>query len=92
MVNCTGAYHFGDRDFHCWNSAGHGEINLEKAIYLSCNIYFYHLMQKLSLADWKQLAEKFGLAVHAVGVGERATDLQLFEPKFSARSLLGLET
>ena len=37
------------------------------------------------------LAEKFGLAVHAVGVGEGATDLQLFDPRFFARSLLGLE-
>ena len=59
-VNCSGVYHFGDRDFHCWNTAGHGEINLDKAIYHSCNVYFYHLMQKLSLSDWKELAEKFG--------------------------------
>ena len=59
-VNCSGVYHFGDRDFHCWNSAGHGKINLEKAIYQSCNIYFYHLVQKLSLSDWKEFAEKFG--------------------------------
>ena len=59
-VNCNGVYHFGDRDFHCWNTAGLGEINLDKAIYQSCNVYFYRLMQKLSLSDWKELAEKFG--------------------------------
>ena len=60
IVNCNGVYHYGDRNFHCWNVEGHGEVALNKAIYQSCNIYFYHLMQKLSLNEWKELAEKFG--------------------------------
>ena len=30
-VNCSGVYYFGDRNFHCWNIDGHGEINLDKA-------------------------------------------------------------
>ncbi len=38
------------------------------------------------------LAEKFGLPVHAVGVGEAAEDLRPFEPRDFARSLMGLET
>jgi fused signal recognition particle receptor len=37
------------------------------------------------------LAEKFGLPVHAIGVGETAEDLQPFEPMAFARNLLGLE-
>jgi len=37
------------------------------------------------------LAEKFGLPVHAVGVGEGADDLRPFEPAAFARSLMGLE-
>ncbi len=37
------------------------------------------------------LAEKFGLPVHAVGVGEQADDLRPFEAKDFARSLMGLE-
>jgi len=72
-VNCNGVYHFGDRNFHCWNIEGHGEVDLDKAIYQSCNIYFYHLMQKLSLSDWKEFAEKFGFG-YTTGVdlyGER---------------------
>ena len=59
-VNCNGVYHLGDRDFHCWNTEGHGEVNMNKALRQSCNIFFYHLMQKLSLSDWKEMAEKFG--------------------------------
>ena len=59
-VNCNGVYHFGDRDFHCWNNAGHGIVNMDKAILQSCNIYFYHLIQKLSFNNWKAMAENFG--------------------------------
>ncbi len=36
------------------------------------------------------LAEKFGLPVHAVGVGEGVDDLRPFEAKVFARSLMGL--
>ncbi|PPR38170.1 MAG: Signal recognition particle receptor FtsY [Alphaproteobacteria bacterium MarineAlpha6_Bin4] len=37
------------------------------------------------------LAEKFGLPVHAIGVGEKIEDLQSFEAKEFADSLMGLE-
>ena len=59
-VNCNGVYHLGDRDFHCWNNAGHGIVNMDKAIFQSCNIYFYHLIKKLSFSNWKAMAENFG--------------------------------
>ena len=59
-VNCNGVYHLGDRDFHCWNNAGHGIVNMDKAIFQSCNIYFYHLIQKLSFNNWEAMGENFG--------------------------------
>ncbi|MEQ8966278.1 MAG: signal recognition particle-docking protein FtsY [Azospirillaceae bacterium] len=37
------------------------------------------------------LADKFGLPVHAIGVGEGIDDLQPFDPDQYARSLMGLE-
>jgi len=37
------------------------------------------------------LAEKFGLPVHAIGVGEKAEDLRPFEADAFARSLVGME-
>jgi len=37
------------------------------------------------------LAEKFGLPVHAIGIGEQADDLQSFDARDFARSLLDLE-
>jgi fused signal recognition particle receptor len=38
------------------------------------------------------LAERFGLPVHAIGVGEQADDLRPFEGRTFARSLLGLDS
>jgi fused signal recognition particle receptor len=38
------------------------------------------------------LAQEFGLPVHAVGVGERASDLRPFEPLAFARGLVGIES
>src|SRR6185437_13075082 len=37
------------------------------------------------------LAEKYGIAVHYIGVGESADDLRPFEAEAFARSLVGLE-
>jgi len=38
------------------------------------------------------LAEKFGLPIHAVGVGEGEEDLQAFDAGIFARNLLGLNS
>ncbi len=37
-------------------------------------------------------AEKFGLPVHAIGVGEAIEDLQAFDAKDFARTLVGIES
>jgi fused signal recognition particle receptor len=37
------------------------------------------------------LAERFGLPVHAVGIGERVDDLRPFAARDFARSLMGLQ-
>ena len=37
------------------------------------------------------LADKFGLPIHAIGVGEQIDDLQAFDPEDFARALVGLE-
>ncbi len=59
-VECTGVYELGDRIYHCWKEIGHGEMNLESAIAQSCNIYFYHFVQRLSLDEWSVACRSFG--------------------------------
>ncbi len=59
-ANCTGKYFFGDREFGCWNEEGHGDVNLQEAIAQSCNVYFYKVIQKLSITEWSETCRQFG--------------------------------
>jgi len=38
---CSGELRLGRRKFRCWNSYGHGEVNIRRAISESCDDYFY---------------------------------------------------
>jgi penicillin-binding protein 2 len=49
-VPCTGGYMFGTRYFRCWESRGHGDISLSRAIEVSCDVFFYQLGLKLGLS------------------------------------------
>lgn len=59
-TTCTGSYFYGDRTFRCWNENGHGEVDLRKAIAQSCNVYFYKVVQRLTLTEWSETCKQFG--------------------------------
>ena len=56
-VTCTGGFTFG-RYFKCHGS--HGTVNVVSAIEKSCNTFFYKLIYKIGLDNWKAYATKFG--------------------------------
>src|SRR6202451_2606626 len=60
-VNCTGSAEFYGRRFGCWVKTGHGEVELEKAIYQSCDVFFYTLAEKLGIDPIAKYATAFGL-------------------------------
>ena len=60
QIYCSGKYRFGNRTFRCWNEAGHGYVNLDKALIESCDVYFYNIIQKIPLNDWAELCRQFG--------------------------------
>ncbi len=60
-VFCTGGLRVGNRVFHCWNRRGHGKVDMAKAIYQSCDIYFYHFAQKVGMDRIAAMARKLGL-------------------------------
>jgi penicillin-binding protein 2 len=47
---CNGYYYFGNRAWRCWEKGGHGSLDLTGAIAKSCDVYFYQLGLKLTLA------------------------------------------
>jgi len=61
QFNCTGAFHYGNRDFRCWKQGGHGAISLQRAIVESCDVYFYQVGLKVGVDLIAHYANEFGL-------------------------------
>jgi len=60
-VNCAGGAEFYGRRFGCWVKGGHGAVDLEKAIYQSCDVFFYTLANKMGIDRIANYATDFGL-------------------------------
>ncbi len=60
-VNCSGGLRVGNRVFGCWNRRGHGSVNMAKAIYQSCDVYFYHFAQKIGMDPIAAMCRRLGL-------------------------------
>ncbi len=60
---CPGRYRLGRKTFRCWKPAGHGQVNLHKAIVQSCDVYFYNLVQKLGIDRFAHYINGFGFGV-----------------------------
>ena len=61
QFNCTGAFHYGNRDFRCWKEGGHGAISLHRALVESCDIYFYQVGLKVGVDLIAHYANEFSL-------------------------------
>ena len=73
-VFCTGAYAYGDRDYHCWRRQGHGAMNMHNGIKYSCDVYFYDVARRIGIDRIADMAERLGLGM-ATGIqipGERS--------------------
>ncbi len=49
LASCAGGLKIGTRFFRCWSAAGHGSLNIVDALKVSCDVFFYDLIQKLDL-------------------------------------------
>ena len=64
VVNCGGGKSFYGRFFKCWIASTHGthgSVNISKAIYQSCDSYFYTLAEKLGISRIAKYATMLGL-------------------------------
>ena len=63
-VNCAGGATFYGRYFKCWVVAEHrvhGDVEITKAIYQSCDVFFYTLAEKLGIERIAKYATMLGL-------------------------------
>ena len=59
-VLCTGSFYLGNRKFYCWDTEGHGAVNLTDALRDSCDIYFYTFGYEMGPSMIIRYAQKFG--------------------------------
>lgn len=60
-VFCGGGLQVGNRRFGCWNRRGHGQVDMAKGIYQSCDVYFYHFAQRLGMEVIAPMARRCGM-------------------------------
>jgi len=58
---CPGHYYFGNREYRCWKKGGHGNMNVEKALTESCDVFFYQVGLRLGVDRIAKWAQRLGL-------------------------------
>lgn len=59
-IFCPGYWDYGDRRYHCWESKGHGWVDLAGALKHSCDIYFYQIALRIGIDAIRKMAIKLG--------------------------------
>lgn len=57
-IYCSGSYEFGVRSWKCHGS--HGATNLQKAIHVSCNVFFNKIGPQLGIVNFEKYGRDFG--------------------------------
>lgn len=61
-VHCAGGVNLFGTYQRCWVRSGHGDVDIAKGIYQSCDVFFYTLAARLGI-------EKIAYWAHQVGIG-----------------------
>jgi penicillin-binding protein 2 len=60
-IHCAGGAVFYGRFFKCWVKTGHGGVDINRAIYQSCDVFFYTLAERLGIGRIAKWATLLGL-------------------------------
>ncbi len=72
----------------CWYPAGHGKLDIVRAIALSCNSYFAQLAAQVSAADVVSVARRYGLSGPSLAASPDALAGRYGEWRESPKNLL----
>lgn len=62
---CEGYYRLGDHSYFCHERNGHGTVELQQAMQLSCNPYFVELGQRVGAQALLRMAQRMGFGAGA---------------------------
>ena len=60
-INDTGIYRKYNSSWRCWQSGGHGRLNVSQAIQHSCNYFFYEVGDRVGIDNLAKYASYLGL-------------------------------
>jgi penicillin-binding protein 2 len=73
---CPGYYRYGNRIYHCWKHAGHGEMDVVQALEQSCDVFFYQVGEAVGVDTLAKYARAFGLgALTGIRLSQEAKGL-----------------
>lgn len=76
QLDCPAGYRIGRRVFRNHGGQDEGMITVRKALEVSCNTFFYNVMDQMKLDTWHNWALKFGFGQQVpLDIGEQATGL-----------------
>ncbi len=67
LASCVGGLQIGNRFFKCWLAGGHGQTNIIDALRVSCDVFFYDLINRMNLDDMYNHAVACGM-VNKTGI------------------------
>jgi len=62
-VYCPGHLEVSGRRFHCWKRVGHGNVDLQRSIRESCDVFFYEMALRVGIEKITAMAQRLGLGV-----------------------------
>ena len=76
QMNCPAGYRVGRRVFRNHGGKDEGRITVKKALEVSCNTFFYQVMEKMPLGTWHTWAKEFGFGQKVpLDIGQQAPGL-----------------
>jgi len=73
-IHCPGSYRLGNYVKHCHRT--HGSVNMQRAISVSCDVYFYEVARRLGVDKIAAMSRRLGLgAPSGVGLPNEASGL-----------------
>lgn len=59
-VFCSGALQYGNQTFRCWRKGGHGNVDMTRSLVESCDVYFYHMGDRMGIDRIEKYANVCG--------------------------------